>query len=1202
MPRTRAAKEGKVEEQVWDQLTRTIACDSDVAFGVTVEGRSKKKPTVKLQIFEVTVAAIFAQLRPDFVWSVKSVSRDGGADFIGTGNFFEDGPLRIQAEITVGGQCKKHKRVDDAVVAIESGMTRMAQSLNPTFFVVALSARLTEKRVQEAVALIVSERRRHCYAFQRAQIERLIHAHLPVLSEILGEAIEQGVLTRGDVEQTLDYFAEKGGHLSSIEISVSTPRETGLPLRVEIEAPLAPVNTKGQRLFWRPAANTSVILLTPLGADQETGVDFAAEEGTPDLTGIKGSLDLVTYTAGEVDLGEVLVGPDIESAQRLPLPSIQVGEVIRPRFYAPPVRAGMARLEKAQGAAMSNGVAAIGVVGGGGSGKSRLCEEFAFDQVRHGCALVSAQQAKVLDEPYRLLWDLFSNLVEDDFEFPDLSERVIQAIERYDAAVAERATPALRAIFGTADQRSGTVTDQNVLAALVILIVARARRGPLIVHLRDLHWCSVDVLLLLENLVRELKRTAASFGKNGKRGVLFIFEGRNQQRSLPGEDEWSSGHFETLLRKLDCPTVTCSAFDAADSQNFVRLLFGPEEVGNKRDRLGAFENDLAAGIARAAGGNPFHTLEQVRTLVEAGVLNQDPRTGFMHPVGPSPKVPELPPEVFDLIQLRWRYLLERTPELALLIWGTALLDDTLPAPLFRRLHEALAPEISMREIDATDILWTDEGRAREVSFRHENYFRSVRQFTVSAANRERVVRVYERWLADRRNPADRFRHARALLALPERDVAGAQNLMRSGLEEARQRGDALLAKRIATTLVDLDWERDDESPINPGAFIGLCDDELRLIRELLGSDRSEAAKRIERLLERLEMRLTDNPEQGADLQSRQLTAQVLRSQVLYNDGNPGGAADVADRAVAGIRALRRADPVESDPALAELEMEGLHAQGSALALSGEIDQALAVYEGAVGIAEGSASALSHTVVSTYANVLLARAPAEAVDILRGRLEKATSGGGSGRAKQSIEINLGMALLLRAHEVPELKPEALPEARELLAGVYSKTTRVGRFPTASAAALLLGIVDALEGGNDALSWFTEAVIAAARGHKIETLWRARINLAAALHAEHGEVTDAVRDNARSALGTMEDTLAAFAEPDESPRFELIRLPMAQAVSFLVKVGDEAAETALVRYPRLRDSFADVTAGTLREEPPEERSHEWLRIGNEHYVIY
>ena len=102
---------------------------------------------------------------------------DGGVDFVGHQQFLDDTSLGIAASITVGGQCKKRSTVDDIVGEVAGSLARMALTLNPTFFVVALSARLTRALVQKARAILENVHHRHCHILDRSQIEGLISDH-----------------------------------------------------------------------------------------------------------------------------------------------------------------------------------------------------------------------------------------------------------------------------------------------------------------------------------------------------------------------------------------------------------------------------------------------------------------------------------------------------------------------------------------------------------------------------------------------------------------------------------------------------------------------------------------------------------------------------------------------------------------------------------------------------------------------------------------------------------------------------------------------------------------------------------------------------------------------------------------------------------------------------------------------------------------
>ena len=84
--------------------------------------------------------------------------------------------------------------------------------------------------------------------------------------------------------------------------------------------------------------------------------------------------------------------------------------------------------------------------------------------------------------------------------------------------------------------------------------------------------------------------------------------------------------------------------------------------------------------------------------------------------------------------------------------------------------------------------------------------------------------------------------------------------------------------------------------------------------------------------------------------------------------------------------------------------------------------------------------------------------------------------------------------------------------------------------------------------------------------------------------------------------MEETLSPYAQPQLSPRFDLLRVPMAQAIRFLVLGGDEAGLTALERHGAIRTSYRDSSTWVLKDHRVTHDRREWLRVADEDYVLY
>ncbi|MGA7706040.1 MAG: AAA family ATPase [Solirubrobacteraceae bacterium] len=1208
--------ETKAERHAWELLTHDFRWDPPADFGVKVRRNPGAAPgPAKLQVFEVAVAAIFSRLRPDYEWCVTPNLPDGGSDFIGRQQFLQDEVLGIAAAITVGGQCKKRGKIGNVVHEVAGSLVDMVATINPTFFVVALSARLKQDRIEQACARVELAYQRHCHILDRPQIEGMFNEHITLLEEILCED-----LSPSDVRSVLDYLdTRRDSRLRPIAVSTPDRVLAGVPFTITVRMGALAGNTGDARLWWQPhptdgTAPVPVTLIAPLGADSLQGSEFFDSSTADDPMRAHGSIELLTYAVGEVDLGEIRVGRSelTSGAQRIALGATRVVENMRPRFFEAPFRASLKRLADDYDRAMVSGIACVGVLGAGGSGKSRVCDEFALDKRRRGARIIRAHQAKTSDDQQRILAELFLSLATEEPSPTDPAATVIRAIAQYDMVLAGRAEPAVRSLFGVASGERHESVEQSLVSALIVLIVAATRESPVIVHLQDLHWCNVELLQLLEGLIWQLEvvLTGTRVRRGPQRGALLLLEGRMHERQGLAEEGWSSEQFEIFLGRVAASTVVCSSFTPAQSHEFISRLFERTHTRGRvtGSHLPELQAQLVEEIDRSAGGNPFHSLEQVRFLKDNSVIGQNRATGLLYLIRPPSVGSPLPDTVFEAIRRRWDYLHDRKPDLALLIRATALVEDHIPSGLFEQLRAELAPNISLGDVDSTEMLWTAEDERAEVTFRHENYFRSIRKFAITPADRERVVGVYVGWYesAGALGPADSFRLAQALLELPRPDPSRIHARLRTALRGARREGDLRLARRIAADWLDLRWSNDVNKPLDARAFLRCCDDELEFTGELLGSDRQRASIRLTALSERVHARVISRvaarPQASRELRRREFAAQVLRSQILFNDRQPSLAADVAHQVVSDIRAISTNVPRDEAPAWETIDMEALHSEAVALALAGEIDAALERSRQAVLLAEDSTSARALNVIATYANILLARDPETSESILRDLLERAEVKRGHDAVRDQMEINLAMALVVRTHDPGSPGPDAaLTEARGLLARVFGDAFRLGRYPDAAAAALMLGVIAALaEDGNEA-SWFAQAVTAATRGRQMETLWRAHVNFATALHVE-GNNSGTVCDHARAALEIMRDTLSPYPDPDDSMRFALLQAPMAQAVRLLLRTDDELAVAILERHPRLRTQFSDLQTGTLADIPEATRSHEWIRIGEEGYVLY
>jgi hypothetical protein len=1202
------------ERRAWNLLVESF--EWEVPRDHPVEIRSASGDllgSAHVQIFELMVTAILARIRPEFVWSVTPIGKDSGLDFLGVNRFLDDSELGIAAAITVGGQCKKRTSVNTVLREIAGSLIDMGDMVNPNLIVVALSAHVTHKRIEEAQRKFERECRRHCHILERAQIEGLMAAHVGVVTEILSYSR----LPESQRDEVLAYLRTRTTSAPRPSVEISPPPRilAGLPFRIQADIRWALAASPDARLWWRPQVDDPdpgiVTLIGPIGADSASGAKLTTAGASDNPFSASCVLELMTYNVGRVDLGEVIIGldsSDIDAVCRVSLGEVDVIESMRPRFFEQPYRRALVRLKEEYEHVLAYSPRSVGVIGAGGSGKSRLCEEFSLERRRRGCAVVTARHPKTHEAPLRMLANLLAELTETRTSVRDPADDILRTIERYDPVLATRAASSIRSLFGTRTTASVDAAEQHLVSAILLLVVARSRRTPLIVHLQDLHWCSVEVLSLLERTVQQISQLCAGASTPATGRVLFLFEGRSRESGESGEEMWTSAPFEAFLARTESTVVTCSSYTPEDGLTFTRLLFEDRHNAHRllADDLLQLQGELVSRICKSAGSNPFHTLEQIRFLKELGVVGQNPKTGLLYMIRPEPGGTVLPDSVFDAIGFRWKYMQTRAPELALLVWGCALLDDQIPAPLFGRLWRELAPTISVRDIDATDMLWTGDGASQEVVFRHENYFESIRRFTVSDEDRQRVVEAYCDWFASLRrpNPAERFGWAQAILKLPDPDRHRAQALLMSALRSSMKSGDPRLTRRIQGFYLDLTW--DNRSAIAMTAFLRHCDEEHDLCRELLGVDRDQAAVRIKRVLSHI----NDRVRAVADmipgktryrLFRRLLAAEVLHAELLFNYGHPTEAGTIAASVINSVqaRSLRSSEDIDWEL----LKMEALYTLSCAQAISGEFGSAVRSSADAAEIAARVKSPLVRNVVSTYGSMLLSEDPKRGELVLRECGAKWPDDESSDASL--VHVHLSMALALQAYPLGprSLKRRAmLDEARDRMTRVHDVCRRLGLYADAGAAALVRGVISALSADGDEAAWFAQGVAAAARGRQMETLWRSHINLAMALYQREHQISPTAHDHAVAALKIMQETLAVYSDPERSPRFEMLSIGLAQAAWILIATGDDTGVAFLERYPALRTRFKDPAAGVLKDYDGGDRHFQWLRVGDVDYVLY
>lgn len=1202
-------------------MVRDFAWSADALRTLSVGVRSldqNQRKEVKLQPFEVVIAAVFARLRPDYEWWVTPNRPDGGIDFVGRGTFLQSIELGIDAAITIGGQCKKRESVGDLVGELAGSFTRMAHALNPTFFVAAFSATLTPQRVSEARRLLEETHRRHCHILDRDQVEALIAANLTAAEPVIRKAFDPSI-----AEFVLDYFREKTAARAAFAVKVDAPSAVlaGESFRLSVQITRSSIAGDICRICWHETDDVAGALVSPIAAVADEGLTllFEAADST-DPFSIRLDFEFVLFSVGEHAMGRLSIYDTHSPAQPVnvvDLPTVTIIENLRPRFFAEPYQAALDEIERAFAKARTGRVVCVAVSGAGGAGKSRLCQEVGLEARRKGADVVSARQAHTLEFPRRILADLLLSLIDDDQEVREPAARIHNAVRRLDPGLEARARTAIDTLFDQGGKPGLAGDEQSLISVLVLLIVERARSRPLLIHLHDLHWCTFDVLEVLDRLIWQLDDLRARLSSHANRTplrILVLLEGRRHEFRASAESGWSTLVFERFIERLGCPTVFCRAFLPEESATFVARLFEQRHSAHRvaSDAFIELQPDLIRRVDEAAGGNPFHTLEHVKILQQHGVLAQNPRTGFVYMLKPDFQYVRLPETVFNAIEARWRYYAEHNKPLALLVWSAALVDDKLPFSLFRHLWSNLAEGASQGDIESTEFLNLprDGDEGIDVSFRHENYFHAIRRLQVPVRDREAAIVAYNEWFnaTPHLSPSLIHAHARVALQASRPDRNRIRGMLRRAYKSANRRGDSALAARVLATLLDgITWPSQELRPLTPKALAAACKDEIRLCEYLIRSGRTDAAReRIDRALAIAHASERDNEKHPSsdELSQQRFIMMAVKAGILFHDRQPRAATVITEEAVRDLEQLLTNLPESRRGQWNGVVMEVLDAHSAAIALAGDLPRAVAEARKAAVLAEALVDEHPNAleVIITTANILLCAAPNESESVLSRYAEIVKRHSFPDRTRLRLHVNLGMARIVLAVQARKSRGEHADElltlAHASLLTVFREAYPLGRFADASAAALLLGLISVLRQEDDDIQWFSKAVALAFRARQMETLWRAHINLAHSLSRRGHDA----HDSAKAALDIMDYSLGSDPDADRSPRFNLIAVPMAHAARYLLITGDEKVLTVLRKYPALCRLFQNIEAGELRGDRDGRASHEWIRIGAVDYVIF
>ena len=344
----------------------------------------------------------------------------------------------------------------------------------------------------------------------------------------------------------------------------------------------------------------------------------------------------------------------------------------------------------------------VTILGEAGIGKSRLVEEFLAGlpeevKILAGGAtdfeedVTFAPLAEMIlrelgverDAPARLVRERLHEVVEGCCEPTDVDRVTARLAELLGLGVEPREDPErdwderlarFEAYVEGGQREANRYRAAEVRTGLEHLIQGFARRGPVVVTLEDLQLAREDLLDLVEQLYRQLRRIP----------LLLVCMARDE--FLDRRPGWAGGVPDSLTFRLE-PLPSAEAHELAVAA------------------AGDLDPSMAHRIARQAGGNPFFIIETTGMLVQE---HPEHRTGVLHSHVLPPTVQAVVASRIDHLSDDARDLLRKASVFARSTfsqWELSLIAE--PA------------EHLLRELEEEEFLVRDPERANVWRFRHD---------------------------------------------------------------------------------------------------------------------------------------------------------------------------------------------------------------------------------------------------------------------------------------------------------------------------------------------------------------------------------------------------------------------------------------------------------------------------------------------------
>lgn len=707
------------EDAVWKLLTQTsIGSDKIIGSRVSIT-KSKIK---SIYAIEYMIAETLATEQPMRRWAITGVGKDGGIDFEARGPNSGIELLGLKIEPYVIGQIKRMRTFSESKISDALRKINIICSTNNVHF--AIIAISTDTKSPDQCRNYIEERKRDSFNFPRyfLDIDNIIYIwsrNLLFLRGMLSRCfpeknallIEEYILERSrrrHAQERLSLSAVPGCRevvqKTPFQITVRAEFQKFLDLhtiilRYEPDAsapgkisamPPSDLVKSGLRVQVRDSSSATlrIWLRAEHAGDLALGRLIAYEAGNPGQT-------------VAVDLGRVTAAPRFV-----------------PGYFTDPYEKQAGHLRRLRGGAAGGATAAVFVGGAGGAGKTALCQTIVDDAVEDGFRPIRIEVSDTSDNRSDICALLHALHGPHKHIGPPTAANILDAVRPFLGSNGEAVLPHLAACLGGSEVE---LRPRDIAICACALAVRAMQDQPLIIHVSDMHWASrplIDVLSLLVNALTDAETKV--FG----RGVFFLFEGRTGEARRIEDGKVNIQPWLDFQQSTRFEQVVLTPWSQEHSRTFAERLLDPTGVQQI-----LLHKSLVDYIVGRGSGSPMHIIEQIRMLLDEGVLRLtgDGRLDVHKALrGERP----IPGNVHEVIRDRMQFLETRQPELAELLILLAKTGRRNSRSYVEHLMVGLSYKIGTFDLEATGCIRAPHDSQPHIEFVHENYVDVLKEFAI----------------------------------------------------------------------------------------------------------------------------------------------------------------------------------------------------------------------------------------------------------------------------------------------------------------------------------------------------------------------------------------------------------------------------------------------------------------------------------------